>query len=106
MAEEITLGTKVRFRTFLIRGTLESRRENFSGYYRDKVWFPTDGPIREGIVVGKRTLSNGEREWEDEVGYSYTAKSHFPAYLVAFDLRLTPLFVRPEDLEVLDDGNV
>lgn len=102
MAEEITLGTKVRFHTYLRRGTLESRRENFSGYYRDKVWFPTDGPIREGIVVGRRTLSNGQREWEDEVGYSYTPTASFPAYIVAYDLHRAHINVRPEDLEIID----
>jgi hypothetical protein len=103
MAKEvITLGTKVRFSTYLIRGEQESRVENSWGWHRDKLWFPTDGPIREGIVVGKRTLQNGTRTLTDD-GASFKATGHFPAYLVAFDLRRVPVPVRPKDLEIVDD---
>lgn len=101
MATEIVLGTKVRFSIFLKRSWVEARRENFSGHYQNKVWFPTEGPIREGLVIGKRTLSNGLREW-DEDGVSYQPGEFLPAYLVVFDLRRAPVPVRPEDLEIID----
>lgn len=100
MAEEIKLGTKVRFHTFLRRGWQEAQRENSYGWWRKKVWFPTDGPFREGIVIGKRTLSNGLRETGDDY-INYTPKEHFTAYLVVFDLRRAPVAVRPEDLEII-----
>jgi hypothetical protein len=102
MAEEIEFGTKVRFHVFLRRGDQEARQENSYGWFRKKVWYPTDGPIHEGIVVGKRTLSNGIRESHDDY-LTYTGKEFFEVYLVAFAMRRRPAFVRPEDLEVIND---
>lgn len=102
MTTEIVLGTKVRFHTFLKRSWIEAQRENSYGRYQNKVWFPTDGPIHEGIVIGKRTLSNGLRDWGGGDNISYSPTEYLAAYLVVFDLRRAPVPVRPEDLEIID----
>lgn len=62
---------------------------------------PTDGGA--GIIVGKRTLSNGN---VSVLGYDepilYRPTEHFQAYMVAFDLRRKPVFVLPEHLTPLE----
>ena len=95
------LGQRVRFTHALIRVWDDGK----------KLW--EDIPraaADEGIVMGKRTLSNGENEKLTEfdgygsfilVGTEYRATEHFTAYLIAFDLRRKPVLVRPEHMEVL-----
>lgn len=103
MAEtEFTLGQKVRFHITLKRDWEVTRNENAWGRRAMKVWRPVDGPIREGIVTGLRTLSNGERDMGEDY-INYTATDHFPAYIVTTELRRIPLLVRPEDLEAVDE---
>lgn len=101
---EFQLGQRVRFTTHLRRrlgnkGTDEHR----------KVWsttgrYPTAGehPGGEGIIVGKRKLANGDREWWDEAGYIFLPKEYLDAYLVAFDLHRKPVHVLPEHLTPIE----
>ena len=56
----------------------------------------------EGIIVGIRTLSNGWVRYGDETTpTTYTAKEHFIAYLIAYDVRRATEYVLPEDCELL-----
>lgn len=77
----------------------------------DKIWSSNAGPFSgsgweehrwpggEGIIVGKRTLSNGNLRWLGEgAGNSYDPVESFTAYLVAYDLRRKPLYVHPEHI--------
>ena len=63
---------------------------------------PTDGGA--GIIVGKRTLSNGDIHvsYGEDAATVYKPTEHFQAYLVAFDLRRKPVFVLPEHLTPLE----
>ena len=99
---EYTLGQKVRV-------TQTLRRQWDGGRKTWQAW-----PIHpgEGIVVGKRTLSNGKletiSEYDDVLGYKeythtdYRATEHFAAYIVAYDLRRKPVLVKPEDMEAAE----
>jgi hypothetical protein len=58
-------------------------------------------PSVEGIVVGRRTLSNGRTSWNGDDPTSYEATESIPAYLVAWHVDHDLIRVRPEDLEVL-----
>lgn len=98
-----TLGQKVRFSIHLERDWRVPTGENAWGRFAMKVWQAVAGPIREGIVVGVRTLSNGKRDMGEDYA-NYTAKEHFKAYIVAYDMRRKPMMVRPEDLEIVDDA--
>jgi len=73
----------------------------------DKVWANDPWPGGknsggEGIIVGKRTLSEGQTHWigSDE-GTAYIPKKHFTAYVIAYDLRRKPVHVLPEHIEPL-----
>lgn len=99
----MNLGDRVTFSRVLRRhseypGAAASRRHM-------KVWRPTlTFKHQEGIVVGERTLSNGEVYWHGpDDGAEYRLKETLKAYLVAYDLRRKPVLVRPEDLEVGDE---
>lgn len=72
----------------------------------DKFWTTEVYPGKhteggQGIVVGKRTLSNGNTSYAYDDGTTYTPKEHFTAYLVAYGLRRKPVFVLPEHLQEL-----
>lgn len=62
-----------------------------------------DNPGGEGIVVGVRTLSNGDAHWDDW-GSGYRPKEHFDAYLIAYNVHRKPVFVLPEHVTLLE-GN-
>ncbi|MFS0715511.1 hypothetical protein ABC337_04805 [Arthrobacter sp. 1P04PC] len=56
----------------------------------------------EGIIIGKRTLANGENQYN---GYdepiTFIPKERVTAFLVAFDLHRKPVHVLPEHIEVI-----
>ena len=98
--EPLPLGTRVIFSHQLYRhtyaGNYEVRKE-----WEPHPYYADAAKARGGIVVGKRTLSNGCRVWQgDEDGgmYEFIPDEHFTAYLVAFDLHRKPVHVRPEHI--------
>lgn len=107
--EEYTfqLGDRVHFQNPLVRNFRRVDREKYGRKVSIdlKVWEPNPfAARREGIVVGVRTLSNGERVYIGyEEGLTFAPEEHFTAYLVAFDMRRKPVHVRPEDLALRDD---
>lgn len=75
---------------------------DYSGPYR-KEWVPnTVAAPTEGVVVGVRTLSNGAVTYSDVVTYRPSRDGYFTAYLIAYDMRRKPVFVRPEHIEPAD----
>lgn len=96
---EYTLGQRVRV-------TQTLRRQWDDGF---KSWQPWPIHPGDGIVVGKRTLSNGrlvdtaeyDNVWGVPIssGIEYRATEHFTAYIVAYDLRRKHVLVRPEHME-------
>lgn len=83
------LGQRVQFRKPLSRVR----------YGEVKRWVSvTDGPLREGIIVGKRSLRNGTVQME-EYGYEFTTTEAFTGYLIAYDLHRSPVLVRPQDIK-------
>jgi hypothetical protein len=95
------LGEKV-----FVRKVLTRRGELLS----DKTWFNFWGKTdrcNSGIVVGKRSLSNGETimaEYPTTRG-SYKRTQSVAAYLVAFTLIQKPVYVSPEDMVSLEKKN-
>ncbi len=64
-----------------------------------KIWHVKQGNWTPGIVIGVRTLSDGENAFMGQEGIDYTPTRYFKAYLVAFDMRRKPVFILPEDLK-------
>lgn len=63
-------------------------------------WTTEHRPLTEGIVIGKRTLQNGNWDWED--GYSiYTPRvgEKCAVYVVAVAMDRRPIYCRPEQIE-------
>lgn len=58
----------------------------------------------EGIIIGKRTLTEGNVIWHGpEDGSEYKATKHFAAYIIAFDLHRKPVHVLPEHITPLSE---
>lgn len=97
---EYTLGQPVTFTTHLVRGWGDAS----DGAGGTKEWRtrPILGkltPPRTGIVIGKRTLTNGRYDYGDyETPGVYTAREHFTAYLVVTSMSAKPVHVLPEHL--------
>ena len=58
-----------------------------------KVWEAESINPRTGIYLGKRTLWNGTRTWEDEVGNGFEPEEHIQALLVCFSTNENPVYV-------------
>ena len=113
------LGQRVKFTMPITRcpvpGRTIEKMESVGGheykreYFINRAWEPNPyAPEREGIIIGKRTLSNGHHAWESEgYGEGYWLNEpaeHFTAYLIAFDLRRKPVHVLPEHITPLEES--
>lgn len=67
-----------------------------------KIWEAWPIKPRTAIYLGLRTLSNGVREWEDEVGAIYIPDTdgYIKAALVCFSTKENPVYVPVETLQV------
>lgn len=77
------------------RRTRSVSNERGSGYHTRKEWYIWPIKERQAIFLGWRTLSNGVREWEDEVGaiYQPDKDGYIKAALVCFSTRENPVYV-------------
>lgn len=69
----------------------------FPNVIEHKSWESLSYSQGEGIVIGKRTLSNGYNEYHPETGNIFHPQEHFQAYLVAVDMRKNPVYVKIEE---------
>lgn len=108
MSGEFTLGQRVAYSEHIRR---RASRPGESGG-PDKIWSNNPGPGLDdqhwpggkGIIVGKRTLSNGNTRWMGEdAGYIYDSLEHFTAYLIAYDLQRKPVHVLPEHITAMNE---
>lgn len=114
----LTLGDRVLFRRPLVRRfdrltkTRELRdtgdpsevigTEVYYEYRRD--WVPNEYVTmwRQGIIIGKRTLQNGQYDFGgyDEQAHLFDI-SYLSAYLIAYDMRQKPVRVLEDDIKPL-----
>ena len=67
-----------------------------------KVWERKPEKIpRPGVIIGRRTLSDGENDYTGERGEIYKPKHYFNAYLVVFDMSTNPVYVLDFDIKKL-----
>lgn len=101
-----TLGQRVRYSSHLQRVYKFEKDDR----YGRKEWAPVTTykgePIGgEGIIIGKRTLSNGLNQYN---GYDepivFIPKERFAAYIIAFDLQRKPVHVLPEHITLLEES--
>lgn len=59
--------------------------------------------VLTGIIVGKRTVAEGETTYWDDAGYEFKASKHISVYLVAPNLSRY-VHVLPEDLTLVEEG--
>jgi hypothetical protein len=92
----VKLGDKVTVSAVL------HRRQEYKGDRKwgvHKYWDAWEITPRAGLYIGGRTLSNGQRWYEDEVGAVYEPETYFRAALVVFSEREKPVFVPLDQLE-------
>lgn len=58
-----------------------------------------DPDIREGVLIGERTYSNGDIEYDYDAGTTYYMKETFKVVLVVFSLRERPVAFYPKDVK-------
>jgi hypothetical protein len=94
ITEKVTLGQPITFTSTLKRVT---KREKYPSKSELKTWVEAPCKEREGIVVGTRTLWNGNYETEDDPtdGPSsyFVFQQPVPALLVAFALSRKPVLI-------------
>lgn len=102
---QLGLGEPVRFSTHLKRvGRFQEQGPR--GWVKRWEPCPTyeQPSTLDGIVVGRRTLSDGGidggNNYDDPI--TYKGSRYFTAYLVAYALNRAPVFVLPEDLTPTD----
>lgn len=54
----------------------------------------------EGIIIGKRNLCNGEVQYDPEY-IAFIPKEYITAYLVSVNMNDNPVYVLPEDIEII-----
>jgi hypothetical protein len=91
------LGDKVK-----VRKIIESRKlRNFETGNFEKKWISRECEL-EGIVIGRRCVREGSIYYGADY-IAFTPQKYIKCYLVAYDLHRNPVYVLPEDLEVLED---
>lgn len=107
----LRLGQRVRFSRDLVKSREWRSRPSKRNPERMtdehwRVWKPSlIVQEREGIVVGTRTLMNVEQVfigYEEGWDNDLATAERFQAVLVAYDIRRKPVFVLPEELEVIE----
>ena len=84
------LGQEIEVKSILRR--VKSRRDSDPWTYLDWIEGPLEQP-RTGIVIGKRTLSNGFTSVEPGEGILYTPTDYINVLLVVFNLKENPVKV-------------
>ena len=64
----------------------------------NKVWMSEPFSC-EGVFLGYRTLSNGVRDYDNQDGWTYTAKEHIRVAYVCFSDKANPIYVLLDDIE-------
>jgi hypothetical protein len=100
-----TLGQRVRFAEHIKR-TAKDWQDHASP---DRYWTGESYPGArysggEGIIIGKRTLSDGDVMNLGEDGNVYCPTRHFTAYLIVTGLRSVPVHVLPEHITLLEES--
>ena len=68
----------------------------------NKKWVRSES-IFVGHIIGERTLSNGHNEWQGpEAGNLYSPNNYFKAYIVVFNIHRKPVYVLPEDVNIIE----
>lgn len=71
---------------------LRRRQRALRGWSAEKFWESCTIEPRQAVFLGLRTLSNGRRDVEDEVGYVYEPREYFQVALVVFSARENPVY--------------
>ncbi len=106
----LALGDRVLFRRPLVRkrSRNERGRHGYDGLpvkmlIARRDWVRGEQEMwRPGIIIGKRTLQNGEYNYGGEDEQSYLSDIEYvPAYLIAYDLHQKPVRVLEDDIKPL-----
>jgi hypothetical protein len=107
---EFEFGQRVRFSNPLVRRSVYPEKkieveEDWFGQPRmvtkhiNREWQPNQwAGEKEGMVIGKRTISDGYAEYDNDYGASYCRGVNHVAYLVVADMRSKPVLVLPENI--------
>lgn len=89
-----SLGQQITVDSVLKRKTKYSTPDKYGRSKRLKIWEKV--PLKQSktaIIVGIRNLSNGNTDYDSEVGYMYNPTEYFKGLLVVSNLNNAPYFV-------------
>jgi hypothetical protein len=92
-------GDRVTVKARLVRYMRYEKWESYSiKYWKSEAM----GKPRKGIFLGQRTLQNGRRITDYELGCIFEPTEYIKAYLVCTSPNEKPFFVLPEDIETIE----
>lgn len=86
--DQVMVKSKLRRTETFVRGGNNKKQWDI-----DRFEYP-----RPGVVIGFRTLSNGESEYSSDEPIVYHPKQYFKALLVVLDEKHKPVYVLPEEV--------
>lgn len=90
---------KVMCKNSLIR-TYKASQGHFYNYW-DRRPNPKNQTF-EGVIIGKRILSNGANYYRNDSGVVYVPKEYITSYLVSVNMKENPVYVLEEDIEEIE----
>lgn len=99
------LGQRVRFAESIKRRAKDWHDTTKPDRYWTGQAYPgARNPGGEGIIIGQRTLSDGNVIYLGDEGNVYEKTRHFTAYLIVTGLRSAPVHVLPEHITALEES--
>lgn len=113
MSAEFALGQRVRFTESIKRTSRQEwEKDKPDRYWSGELYPGKRRPGGEGIIVGQRTLTDGnvvstveEEGWGPFTVTEYEKVRHFTAYMVVTGLRSKPVHVLPEHITPIPMSN-
>lgn len=92
--EDVTLGQRLTVCAKLVRKQKLHKPHQYLNDDYDAFWKIVPIAVIDVIVIGMRTLSNGNVEYDSEAGPLYTPTEWFTALLVVQSLHRKPFYVK------------
>jgi hypothetical protein len=100
-------GSEVQFWGKLRRVTEERQHPRYPRSRETwKLWVPVDYPTRMGVYLGLRSIQDGVRHYDEDVGYYFETRERQTVALVCPGPGKNPIYVPLECMRVIDPNQL